>query len=78
MLVDGSLRRPVRRSVERAVQELAVVSYAEIPTDLIIEPVAMLRLAEVFPAQAGAAIAGQGDSGLPAGNSTPLTDLTAV
>lgn len=78
LLVDGSLRRPVRRSVERAVQELAVVSYAEIPTDLIIEPVAMLRLAEVFPAQAGSAMPGHGDSGLPTGNSTPLTDLTAV
>ena len=55
LLLDSSLRRPVRRAVERAVRDLGVISYTEVSSDLIIEPVAMIRLIEVFgePAASG-------------------------
>ncbi len=48
LLVDVTMRRPMRRAIERAIRDLSVMSYAEIPADLIIEPVAMLRLDEVY------------------------------
>jgi flagellar biosynthesis protein FlhA len=43
LLCDGSLRRAVRHAVARAMPELVVVSYQEIPTDLLMEPVAVIR-----------------------------------
>lgn len=74
LLVDANLRRPVRRSVERAVRDLAVISYTEIPNDLIIEPVAMLRLAEIFPAPVATGMTTPvSDSSAP-GTASPLTD----
>jgi len=54
LLTDGPLRRMTRHAVERALPHLAVVAYTEIPGDLLIEPVAMLRLEEVFEIDAGA------------------------
>jgi flagellar biosynthesis protein FlhA len=50
LLTDGPLRRMTRRAIERALPDLAVVAYTEIPGDLLIEPVSMLRLEEVFEA----------------------------
>ncbi len=54
LLTDSQLRRMTRRAVERALPDLAVVAYTEIPGDLLIEPVSMLRLEEVFEARAEA------------------------
>lgn len=48
LLVEGSLRRPMRRVIERALPELACISYREIPSDLMIEPVAILKQESVF------------------------------
>jgi len=78
LLVDGTLRRPTRRSVERAVRDLAVISYTEIPTDLIIEPVAMLRLNEIFPAQTSADVPTSMSTPSAPVSASPLTDLNAA
>ena len=43
LLCDASLRRAVRHSLSRALHDLVVVSYQEIPTDLLMEPVAVIR-----------------------------------
>ncbi|MGI9519870.1 MAG: flagellar biosynthesis protein FlhA [Pirellulaceae bacterium] len=48
LLTDGSLRRPLRRVIERALPDLACISYAEIPGNLMIEPLAILRAESVF------------------------------
>ncbi len=52
LLADGSIRRLLRQAIVRALPDLAVVAYHEVPGDLLIEPVAMLRLGDVFPAAA--------------------------
>jgi len=43
LLCDGSLRRAVRHSLVRALPEMVVISYQEIPNDLLMEPVAVIR-----------------------------------
>ena len=48
LLSDTTLRRPLRRALERAVVDLPVIAYPEIPSDLLIEPTAMLRVEDVF------------------------------
>jgi flagellar biosynthesis protein FlhA len=47
LLCDASLRRAVRHSLARALSDLVVVSYQEIPTDLLMEPVAVIRPEEL-------------------------------
>ncbi len=47
LLCDASLRRAVRHSLARALHDLSVVSYQEIPTDLLMEPMAVIRLEEL-------------------------------
>ncbi|HUS39666.1 MAG TPA: flagellar biosynthesis protein FlhA, partial [Pirellulales bacterium] len=42
LLTDGSLRRPTRHAIARALPDLAVIAYNEIPVDMMIEPVAIL------------------------------------
>ncbi len=43
LLCDASLRRAVRHAVSRSLHDLTVVSYQEIPSDLLMEPVAVIR-----------------------------------
>jgi flagellar biosynthesis protein FlhA len=43
LLCDASLRRAVRHALARALHDLVVISYQEIPTDLLMEPVAVIR-----------------------------------
>ena len=47
LLCDASLRRTLRHSLARALSDLVVVSYQEIPTDLLMEPVAVIRPEEL-------------------------------
>lgn len=57
LLCDGSLRRGVRHALVRALPELVVISYQEIPNDLLMEPVAVIRpedLASGGPSAVGA------------------------
>ncbi len=43
LLCDSSLRRAVRQALVRALPDLMVVAYQEIPNDLLMEPVAVIR-----------------------------------
>jgi flagellar biosynthesis protein FlhA len=56
LLCDGSLRRALRHSLARALHDLAVISYQEIPNDTLMEPVAVIRAEDLTgptPATAG-------------------------
>ena len=37
------LRRPLHQALARALPDLAVVAYQEVPRDLVLEPVALLK-----------------------------------
>jgi len=43
LLCDSSLRRALRHALARSLADLSVIAYQEIPTDLLMEPVALLR-----------------------------------
>ncbi|MGE3998893.1 MAG: FHIPEP family type III secretion protein, partial [Planctomycetaceae bacterium] len=58
LLTDPVLRRPLSRILSRAIPELGVISYAEIPSNLSLVPVAMIRLEEVFDSTELTAAAG--------------------
>jgi len=62
LLCDQTLRRAIRRALERALPELAVVAYTEIPNDVLIEPQAIIRDAEVFTSQISSAGAMQNEA----------------
>ena len=47
LLCDTSLRRPLRQALVRSLPDLAVIAYQEIPTDILMEPVAVIRLEDV-------------------------------
>jgi len=49
LLTDASLRRPLRRTIERSVPELSVTAYTEVPADLTIDFQHIVRLEEIFP-----------------------------
>ncbi len=42
-LTDGSLRRPLRHALMRSMPDLAVIAFQEVPGDLLLEPVAMIK-----------------------------------
>ena len=44
LLVDSSLRRPVRRLLMRGRPDLAVIAFSEVPIDTLVEPAATLKL----------------------------------
>ncbi|MCA9152920.1 MAG: FHIPEP family type III secretion protein, partial [Planctomycetales bacterium] len=48
VLTDGELRRPLRMTIERAVPELAVTAYAEVPSDLSLDIREIIKMDEVF------------------------------
>ncbi len=43
LLVDASLRRPLRGALARSLPDLAVVAYQEVPGDLLLEPAALVK-----------------------------------
>lgn len=43
LLCDTSVRRPLRQALVRALPDLAVIAYQEIPADILMEPVAIIR-----------------------------------
>ena len=49
LLCDASLRRAMRHSLVRALAEMVVVSYQEIPNDVLMEPVAVIRPEDLTP-----------------------------
>ena len=48
ILVDSSLRLPLRQTVHRSLPQVSIISYSEIPHDLLIEPVTVIRHDDVF------------------------------
>ncbi len=51
LLTDASLRRPMRNVLARSLAELSVIAYQEIPTDIGLQPVALIRPEEVGAGQ---------------------------
>ena len=47
MLTDGLLRRPLRHVIERAIPDLTVTAYNEIPTDLTVDVQDIVKLEEI-------------------------------
>lgn len=47
-LVDSTIRRALRLTTVRSLPSVAFIAYNEIPTDLLIEPVTIIRYADVF------------------------------
>jgi flagellar biosynthesis protein FlhA len=47
LLCDTSLRRPLRQALVRSLPDLAVIAYQEIPTDILMEPVGVIRPEDV-------------------------------
>lgn len=50
ILVDSSLRVAMRQTVQRSLPQISIISYSEIPCDLMIEPVCVVRDDEIFGA----------------------------
>jgi flagellar biosynthesis protein FlhA len=47
LLCDSSIRRAVHHALARTLNDLAVIAYQEIPTDILMEPVAVVRPEEL-------------------------------
>jgi flagellar biosynthesis protein FlhA len=61
LLCDTSLRRPLRHVLSRSLNDLSVIAYQEIPTDMLLEPQAFIRpedLGQTNPAAAAGAKVG--------------------
>lgn len=48
LLTDGELRRPLRTAIERALPELTVAAYTEVPSDITIDITDVIKLEDVF------------------------------
>ncbi len=48
LLTDGELRRPLRQTLERAIPDLTVTSYSEVPADITIDIRDLVRMDDVF------------------------------
>ena len=51
VLVDSSLRLAMRQTIQRSLPQVSIISYSEIPCDLLIEPVSVIRDDEIFGAE---------------------------
>jgi flagellar biosynthesis protein FlhA len=49
LLSDSSIRRALRQAIARSLPDLAVIAYQEVPSDLLLEPIAMLRPEDLAP-----------------------------
>lgn len=54
LLCDTSIRRPLRQALFRSLPDLGVISYAEVPANLTLHPVAMLRFEDLAAANSAA------------------------
>ena len=43
LLTDAGLRRPLRAALVRSLADMSVIAYQEIPADIGLQPVAMIR-----------------------------------
>src|SRR5205823_1114259 len=51
LLADSSVRRPLRQALVRTLPELSVIAYQEVPADVLLEPVAMIKAEEILEAK---------------------------
>ncbi|HMP78762.1 MAG TPA: flagellar biosynthesis protein FlhA [Pirellulaceae bacterium] len=47
-LVDSTIRRAIRLTTQRSLPAVSFIAYNEVPVDMLIEPVAMIRYQEVY------------------------------
>lgn len=69
-LVDPSIRRALRQTIHRSLPKLTFISYREIPSELLIEPVSMIRYDQVMAGSVSDAAAADKAATL-AGEPTP-------
>ena len=50
VLVDSSIRRAMRQTVYRSLPQVSIIAYNEIPGEMMIEPVSIIRDSEIFDA----------------------------
>ena len=48
LLVDTTLRAPVRQMLSRALQDLTIIAFSEVPNDLLLEPEVVVKPEDVF------------------------------
>lgn len=48
VLVDSTLRRPLRQTVHRSLPQLSIIAYSEIPGELQIDPVSIIQEEDIF------------------------------
>jgi flagellar biosynthesis protein FlhA len=58
-LVDSSIRRALRMTTQRSLPSVSFIAFNEIPIDLLIEPVAIIRYQDVFTDQPAATTASE-------------------
>lgn len=51
LLTDAELRRPLRTAIERALPDLTVAAYTEVPSDITIDITDVVKLEDVFRAE---------------------------
>jgi flagellar biosynthesis protein FlhA len=56
LLTDGSMRRPLWHAIVRALPDLSVVAYQEVPNNLLLEPVAIIRPEDIAVSREGATV----------------------
>ena len=66
VLVDSSIRRSLRQTVHRSLPQVSIVAYHEIPADLLIEPVTVIRHDDIFES-------GDAPVSVPVGGAAPET-----
>jgi flagellar biosynthesis protein FlhA len=70
-LVDSSVRRAMRQTVHRSLPQVSILAYNEIPADLLIEPVSIIRDQEVFETTEEAGAPDQTGTGIPTADTPP-------
>ncbi len=54
LLVDSVLRRPMKQLLLRALPDIAVIAYSEVPNDVMLEPEVIIKPEEILPLAAAA------------------------
>ena len=55
LLVDSTLRRPVRQLLQRGLSDLTVIAFTEVPNELMLEAEAIIKRDEIYGPRMGAA-----------------------
>jgi flagellar biosynthesis protein FlhA len=58
LLVDSTLRRPIRQLLQRGLSDLTVIAFTEVPNELLLEAEAIIKRDEIYAPRTGVADAG--------------------